>query len=95
MGSASAVEADDVYTIAPEGSLTISNVQTIHEGTYTCVVENAMGRIEASADIWLVGECRSNILFNYDSKFGLFCNNKRRLNCKEVYDDVNVCFSLT
>jgi hypothetical protein len=31
------------YTILPDGSLVVANVQEVHEGTYTCVATNPLG----------------------------------------------------
>ena len=56
MGSDNPIEEDDVYSVTPEGTLIISSVEALYQGTYRCVVTNAIGKIEASADVRLVGK---------------------------------------
>ena len=51
------IQVDDVYSITPQGALVIRNVQSAHQGTYTCIAENALGSVEASADVLILGRC--------------------------------------
>ena len=40
--------------MTPKGALIINNVQSLDQGTYTCIVENTVGRTEASAIVRVV-----------------------------------------
>ena len=40
--------------MTPEGALIINNIQSLDQGTYTCIVENTVGRTEASAIVRVV-----------------------------------------
>ncbi len=42
-----------------EGALVIARARRRHQGEYTCVAQNAVGSVRASAFIRIVGTCRA------------------------------------
>ena len=47
--------SDKEYVLS-NGSLVITDIQINHEGLYTCVVENQLGTISASANVIVQGQ---------------------------------------
>ena len=64
------LEANVDYSMTPKGALIIKNIEDSDQGTYTCIVENTVGRTEASAIVRIV--CKF-------SKFAILINVSVRL----------------
>ena len=62
--------------MTPEGALIINNIQSLDQGTYTCIVENTVGRTEASASVRVV------------CKFTNWPNSKRSISYISVQSDI-------